>query len=80
MPNGLAILASSVVISVVHTMVIGGHTMVEIDAQMSSVRQRIQVHQVALRFFDLLTFESQLLFGECPELALSRLPIATSHD
>lgn len=79
MPKGLAILVSSAAVSVVHRRLIGGRTVIEIDAQMSSIWQRVHVHQVALRLFDLLPFESQLLFSESPELTLGRFPVVRGH-
>lgn len=60
--------------------VVQRHTVVEVDAEMSPVRQRIEVHQVPLRIFYSLSLDGELLSGESPELSLRRLPVAGCHD
>lgn len=45
----------------------GGLTVVEVDTQMPSIRQRVQADEIAFRLFHLLPLEGQLLLGECPE-------------
>jgi hypothetical protein len=54
-------------------------TVREVDAEMSSIRQRIQAHQIPFRIFDLLSFKRQFLLRECPELPLRRLPVTGGH-
>jgi hypothetical protein len=53
--------------------------MIEVNAQMPSVWQRIHVYQVALWLLDLLTLECELLLCERPEFALRRLPVTGGH-
>jgi len=54
-------------------------TVVEVDAQISAIREGIQVHQVPLQILDLLPFICELLLGERPVLPLGGFPITRGH-
>lgn len=53
--------------------------MVEINAEMPSIRQRIKVHEIPLGLLELFAFERQLLLREGPEFPLGRFPVAGRH-
>ena len=55
-------------------------TVVEVDTEESPIWQRIKIYQIPLRIFNLFPLQRQLLFCECPELPLCRIPVAGSHD
>jgi hypothetical protein len=58
---------------------LGIHTVVEVDAEKSSVGQGIEVYEVSFRLFDLFALEGKLSLCKCPEFALGRFPVAGCH-